>query len=64
MKGYKETKAALDDANTRLRAANEAKRKGRWGGRRRRVLTFRRKPKSRSKNGRRPTRKSAVRRNR
>jgi hypothetical protein len=30
----------------------------------RRVLTFRRKPKSRSKNGRRPTRKSPVRRNR
>jgi hypothetical protein len=30
----------------------------------RRVLTFRRKPKSRSKNGRRPTRKSSVRRNR
>jgi hypothetical protein len=36
--------------------------KKRMGGRR--VLTFRRKPKSRSKNGRRPTRKSAVRRNR
>jgi hypothetical protein len=36
----------------------------RAGGGRRRVLTFRRKPKSRSKNGRRPTRKSSVRRNR
>jgi hypothetical protein len=36
----------------------------RAGGTRRRVLTFRRKPKSRSKNGRRPTRKSSVRRNR
>ena len=33
-------------------------------GRGRRVLTFRRKPKTRSKNGRRPTRKSTVRRNR
>jgi len=36
----------------------------RASGGRRRVLTFRRKPKSRSKNGRRPTRKSSVRRNR
>ena len=36
----------------------------RAGSGRRRVLTFRRKPKSRSKNGRRPTRKSSVRRNR
>jgi hypothetical protein len=33
-------------------------------GRGRRVLTFRRKPKTRSKNGRRPARKSTVRRNR
>ena len=33
-------------------------------GGRRRVLTFRRKPKTRSKNGRRPARKSTVRRNR
>jgi len=39
-----------------------AKEGNRRGGRR--VLTFRRKLKSRSKNGRRPTRKSAVRRNR
>ena len=47
----------------KLDLAEELRKKPSKGGRRR-VLTFRRKPKSRSKNGRRPTRKSSVRRNR
>jgi len=56
-----EDQAAILYARDQLQK-EEAKEGNRRGGRR--VLTFRRKLKSRSKNGRRPTRKSSVRRNR